>query len=448
MWLRTRATFACRCVALVAFVSCKPAERPRPPAVASQTIAVSHSAASLRGVASDGVHLYSAFSPNAATADTSDAAAPAASTIEARRGNEIAWQVPLQGNAGDVAVVGTQLAVALSAKGTLALGPALTMRGDPGALLVALDRTTGKLRWRLPFDSTQWTLINAIATVGDDILVAGAFGGTLRVGSRVVSSAGGSDGFVARVTPGGTLTWLVRLGGTSADAVQGIAATSSRIAIAGTFSPGAELQGHPLTSIEERLPYGDAFVATLDADGKRRWTATFGSRADDAVAGVAVDRSGRIVVAASVRDTVQIGGASHITQGPSDGLVAWYSDGGELTSSVLIGSGDFDGIRAIAALGDHVVVAGFFSGSLKLADRTLAAGGGDDSFLAALDANGTVATAWHVGGAGREEVTSVSSIAGGFIAGVAHTGAASIEGATVPAPADPASGAALVVRGF
>ena len=41
------------------------------------------------------------------------------------------------------------------------------------------------------------------------------------------------------------------------------------------------------------------------------------------------------------------------------------------------------------------------SGSIELADQTLTAGGGDDSFIATLDANGTVTATLHVGGDGR-----------------------------------------------
>jgi hypothetical protein len=448
-----RALFACLAVALVACHSS--AKHPRPTAIGSRTVAAIRASTSLHGVASDGTSLFAAFASNTPpSAGATPADSPIATTtiegsiIEARHGDKIAWQVALAGRAGELAVVGSTLAVALDAKGTIQLGAPLALRGDPAALLAVLDKTSGALRWSLPFDSTQYTLINALAPLGDDVLVAGAFAGTLRVGAQVVSSAGGSDGFVARISAGGKLAWLVRVGGPSADAIQGVAATSSRIAIAGTFSPGTELQGVTLASIDERMPFGDAFVASLDLGGKRRWSASFGSRADDAVAGVAMTGDGLVAVAASVRDTVQVGSSSHITRGASDGLVAFYADDGELSTSVLVGGGDFDGLRSIASLHDHVVIGGFFSGTIKLADREMTAGGGDDSFLAVLDGNGTVATAWHVGGAGREEITAVSAVPGGFVAGVAHTASLAIDTATLPAPADPASGAAIVLRGF
>ena len=49
------------------------------------------------------------------------------------------------------------------------------------------------------------------------------------------------------------------------------------------------------------------------------------------------------------------------------------------------------------------------------------------ALVAGLDASGTVDVAWHVGGAGREEITSLAAIAGGFIVGVAHSAGTAID---------------------
>jgi hypothetical protein len=427
--------------AVLVLVACKGAERPRVPPAADQTVAVTRDGWALRGVAGDGTLAYSALA----------AASAPASVVEARRGPTVAWQAELAGEAGEVAIAGGLLAVAVRATAHEA-GDSLELRGDPGAVVIALDRTSGAMRWRLALDSNQWVLVTSLAGLGDDLVVGGSFAGTLRIGARVVTSAGGSDGFVARITASGALGWLVRTGGAGTDAVQGVATGGSekarRIAIAGTFSSGAELLGVALPSLEERSPFGDAFVAELDGTGARRWSATFGGRADDAVAGVAIDDRGRVAVAVSGRDVIRIGSAMAVTHGASDGVVVWFSDDGEIGAWTTIGGPDFDGLRAIAPLGNHVVVAGFFSGVMKLADRELAAGGGDDAFLAAVDANGAIARVWHVGGPGREEITSIGSVPGGFIAGVAHTAGATIEGSSVPAPGDPASGAAIAIRGF
>jgi hypothetical protein len=176
------------------------------------------------------------------------------------------------------------------------------------------------------------------------------------------------------------------------------------------------------------------------------WVQSFGGAEDDAVAGVAIDDAGRVAVAATVRGSVLVNNATLVAKGAADGLVAWWSNDGSPGAAVLLGGADFDGLRANTAIEQRVVVGGFFSGTLPIGGRVLSAGGGDDAYLAALDDTGKVVALWQAGGDGREEIAALAPLPGGFLAGVAHTAAASIGGVAVGAPKDPMTGAAIVVR--
>lgn len=411
--------------------ACKGPAHPHEPIAGDLTLEVGRDGASLRGIAGDGQTTYAAFSGNA--------------EVEARNASGPVWRTKLAGTPGELEIAGNLVVAAIAASGSLEDIP---LRGQPSAMLVALDRAKGAQRWRLIVDASEWSIISSLTPLGNDTLVGGTFAGSLRAGPHVVTSAGGSDGFVARVTAAGQVAWLVRMGGSGADGIQGIATQGERIAIAGTFTAGADLLGATLTPYDDSSPFGDVFIAELDGNGARKWQTTFGGRGDESVAGVTIDRAGQIVVAANAREVVNVGGAMLVTQGPSDGVVVFLGEGGEKGPAVLVGGLDFDGLRAITSVGDSIVVGGFFSGQMKLGDRTLTAGGGDDAFVAALDGSGTITTAWHVGGPGREEITALSAIPGGFIAGVSHTAAADLDGAAVAAPKDPMTGAALMVRGF
>ena len=447
--MRARIGALASIVALGAAAGCPAPRHPAPPRIAPVTLEVGRAGYALRGVAGDADRLYAAFAPLAGDhtcAPLPGAARPGEagpcdrpSIVEARRGAAVVWSAKLDGTVGPLAAVGP-LVVA-----TISQGPP-ALRGQPGAALDALDAATGQPRWRVALDATDWAVIATIAPAPDGVLVGGSFAGTLRAADHVVSTAGRSDGFVAKLTPAGAVAWLVRLGGPGADAVLGVAAAQGKVAIAGTFAAGAELGGVPLPPYNPRSPFADAFAASLDPGGARVWSATFGGKDDDAVAGIAVDTAGRYVVAATARDTVDVGSSQLAVQGAADGLVAWINPDGTKGPAVLIGGLDFDGLRAIAPVGDHVVVGGFFSGRMDLAGRTVTAGGGDDSFLAVLDGSGAVTDAWQVGGEGREEIVQLATIPGGFVAGVAHTAAARVGETALPSPADPMTGAALVVR--
>jgi len=421
----------------VLLAACPAPRGPSAPSIAAQTLEIGRAGAVLSGVAGNAAMVFAALA-TAQPARTTIAAFPPGATSAAP-----AWRTELDGAGGPLASSGGTLVAALGGTGAAA---GLALRGEPGAAVVALDAATGAVTWKLAIDATEWSVIAALAAAPDGVLVGGSFAGTLRIGARVVSSAGKADGFIARLTAAGGVAWLVRLGGPGADAVQGVAAAGDRIAIAGTFAAGADLLGQPLPPFDDRSPNADGFVAELDATGARRWAQTFGGKADDAVAGVAIDAHGRIAVAASARETVHVGGDDLVASGPADGLVAWWAPGGAAGPATLLGGVDFDGLRAITAAGDHMLVAGFYSGALRLGARALTAGGGDDAFVAELDASGSVVQAWPVGGDGREEITALAAVPGGFIAGIAHTAAATFGDAALPAPADPLSGAAVVVR--
>lgn len=463
----TRVMLGAATLAFGALAGCPGPKAPGSGTVAAQTIEIGRTGGSVTGVASDGAMTFAALTlpgdlaeqakkPGELVGLNDAALGDAHVAIEARDGRGArAWSSDLRGRSGALALVGNRVVAALSGAGNVA---GVAMRGEPGAVLVAMDKATGAVAWKLAVDATDWAMVHAIADApalaaaqdARDVVIAGTFSGTLRIGAQVVSSAGRSDGFVARISATGQLAWLMRVGGPGADGLQGVAVEGERIAIAGSVSPGADVLGLPLPSIEPRLPAADGLVAELDAHGARRWAQTFGSKEDDAIAGVAFDARGRVVVAATVRDTVHIGAAQLVARGPADGLVAWWTADGAPGPSVLLGGLDADGLRAIVRAGDHVVVAGFYAGKLQLGAHALTASG-DDAFLLALDAGDTGAPSlgqlWPLSGDGREEVAALAPVPGGFIAAIAHTTAAALDGARVSAPANPMSGAALVVRG-
>ena len=438
-------------IAAACLAGCPAPRRPAPAApVAALTIEIGQDGGSLRGVAADPAATYAAVTSggDGAAAPPGPAApeqtAPEQTVIEARRGAAVAWRAALAGSGGPLARSGALVVAALSGTGAAAGVP---LRGSPGAVAVGLDAATGAVRWRLALDSSEWAIVSAVSPAdGGGAVLAGSFGGTLRAGDQVVSSGGKADGFVARVSAAGAIELLVRMGGPGADAVTGVAATRDRLAIAGTFAPGADLLGTALEPRDARSLLGDGFVAELDPrTGRPRWAAVFGGPLDDAIAGVAIDARGRVAVAGTARNVVHVNGLDLKAQGAADALVAWWEPGGAAGPAILLGGPGFDGASAIAAAGDRVVVGAFFSDTLQAGARAIAAVAGDDALLVALD-GGAVVEAWPAGGPGREEIAALAALPGGFVAGLAHTAGARVGDAALAAPRDPLAGAALVVR--
>ncbi|MBK7072584.1 MAG: hypothetical protein IPH44_09790 [Myxococcales bacterium] len=338
------------------------------------------------------------------------------------------WTQPLPADGGAVAIAGDVVAVAVSGSGAVD-GLPLGLRGEPGAAVIGVAAADGKRRWIVGIGATEWASVRALAAGADGLLVAGGFAGTLRVGDRVVTSAGRSDGFWARLGPDGVVRGLWRMGGPGADDVAGIAALpDGQLAIAGTYGDRAELGDLTIPALYDDV-HGDGFVATVAADSAVRWVRTFGGPSADACAGVAATTDG-VVVAGTVRGAVDVAGRRLDAAGAADGLVAYFDRAGAVRATVLVGGPDFDGLTAVVARGDTAVVAGWFSGTVGGAT----AAGGDDAMLATVTPAG-VAAITPIRSDGLTTVRGLAGDEGGWAAAIESTVAVEVGGRAMAAGA-------------
>jgi hypothetical protein len=336
------------------------------------------------------------------------------------------WELAPAQAPGPLAVAGNQVVVTLTSQGSA-----------PLAAVVAVTTSSGAQRWHRPLLGSDWVLLAAVSGEPDgSSLIAGSFSGNLRIGDHVVSSAGSSDGFVARLAADGSATWLVRLGGLGADLVSAVCAADGAIFLGGTISGEALLGGLTLTLRAPRSLAGDGFVASLDLTGAPRWAQVLGGSSDDAVTGVAALGGGRVAVAATVRGEVEVGSDALVVQGASDGLLGIWSTAGAYQSATLLGGRDFDGIRGLAASPGHhqAVVTGWFSGSMAAGSSDWVAGGGQDFFAVTTDRDGAIAHGYALAGEGMEEIVAVAASTRGVALVVTYDAPTVLGGTALPAP--------------
>lgn len=140
--------------------------------------------------------------------------------------------------------------------------------------------------------------------------------------------------------------------------------------LAGTFSEGLGVGSCRTGAIGEM----DAYVVKLDASGTVLWCSALG--ASESVTGFAVDPLGRAVVSGPGLGTVALDERGGVEwQRSLSGAVAMDSTGDVLVTGALTGSADFDG-------------------------EVLESAGGEDVFVAKLDAEGNVVFANRFGDAG------------------------------------------------
>lgn len=127
-------------------------------------------------------------------------------------------------------------------------GGALTGAGDTDVFVAKLD-ASGKHLWskRVGDGSFQSVWALGVDRVGN-VALAGSFGGTIDFGGKS-ASANGKDLFVAKLDPKGAPMWVLRDGDAAAQESRALAiGAKNEIVIAGAFDGTLELSGRNLAS--------------------------------------------------------------------------------------------------------------------------------------------------------------------------------------------------------
>jgi hypothetical protein len=332
-------------------------------------------------------------------------------------------------------------------------------------------------RWVRPVTATGPVAIHAIAVTREgDVVIGGEFSGTLAVGPRRAASAGGRDGFVARLDSRGEPVWIQRIGGPGDDRVTAVALAASgaigiggqiatdielgeiRIAalgtpdafagelaaggdpswltglgatrhgqvggvgftsggdlvVAGSFAGSLELTGRSIYSAGAQ----DLFVARLRSSGQPLWAIRGGGAGADLGAALAIGAADQIVVAGSIMDEASLGAAAFETVGEDpDALVAELDGDGNWRWARALGGAGHDTAAAVATDGGGITLVGRFARELVAGDHTHAAAGGADGFLARLSAGGEPGPVMAIGGDGEDALTALASGDGLLAAG-------------------------------
>ncbi|GAB3576007.1 T9SS type A sorting domain-containing protein [Hymenobacter daeguensis] len=242
-------------------------------------------------------------------------------------------------------------------------------------------------------------------------VLAGRFGriatvGTATFGSTtltVAGSNGNSDGFVARLSPGGQWLQAVQVGGTGSDQISAMDLDGAGNAVVvGNFTGSVALGA---TTYSAPTGATHLFVAKLNL-GTGTWTALNQGSSLFAVqpGALVLDAAGNAVVAGRYSGSITLGGTT-LTPTRSEGtFVARLSAGGQWTQAVQPGQspGSFAPPSVINSLvvdaAGTVTMVGTLIESATFGSTTLTSAGTYDVFVAKLNAAGQWTQAVRAGG--------------------------------------------------
>jgi hypothetical protein len=229
-------------------------------------------------------------------------------------------------------------------------------------------------------------------------------------------SSGGADAFVLAVDRDGKPRWLHRIGGPLADNAFAIAASSDGGCwVVGSFSGTMRGEPADTASLSS-AGGSDAYVARFDADGRLRTLRAIGGPGNEEPIAFALSPDGAPYLLMRFTADLEIdtrSGAKHLTlQGGDDGLLLRLDGGAAVEAAVAIGSSKPDNLTTLAADASGVLVAGTLAGGreLHVGDETISttSHGAADAMLLRFDRDLRLSAHGRIGGDGTVNVMAAA----------------------------------------
>ena len=247
-------------------------------------------------------------------------------------------------------------------------------------VFLAKYTASGAFQWAKRFGGSGTDTGMAVATDSSgNVYITGSFEGTVNFGGSNLSSSGLRDIFVAKYSATGTHLWSKKFGGSGDDVGYGLAVDAAGgVFLAGKFQNSVNFGGASLTSAGG----DDIFLAKLSAaDGSHVWSKGMGSTSSDAALGVDVDGSGNAILTGYFTGSVNLGGVS-VSGSGINVFVAKYNSGGTHLWSKSFGGFDTQIANSVAAgPNGEAIVTGYYASTIDFGTGLLTSLGAYDAFL-------------------------------------------------------------------
>jgi len=194
--------------------------------------------------------------------------------------------------------------VAVELEGTVSFGGAnLTSAGDLDISMVKLS-SAGAHLWSKSFgDAVEDRVTSIVVDGANAVSIGGQFAGTLDLDGEGFTSAGQTDGFVARFDGDGVIQFADSFGDIMADRGAVSVDGANNLALGASFGGGIDLGGGTAQSAGGE----DVYAARFGVDGMHEFSRRFGGPDDQRTYDVAGGPNGEIVLVGSTTGDVDFG---------------------------------------------------------------------------------------------------------------------------------------------
>jgi len=279
----------------------------------------------------------------------------------------------------------------------------LTSAGGSDMFIAKYD-ASGNLSWVLQAGDAANQQGHMVATdASGNVFVCGEFEGTITFGTQTYTSSGMMDIFLVQYNSSGTVQWSVKGGSTGADEANSLKTDPTGNAyLIGNFESVLYFGAQNLISTGSK----DIYVAKFSTFGGMTWLVRAGGIMEDDGRGLAVDNSGNVCITGWFQQVANFGALSLNAIGNMQEIfIARMTTGGIFSWAVKAGGVDNDGAyEADADVAGNFYVTGSYKGYALFGTIALNSNGGsDDVFVTMVDPAGIFYWAVTAGGAGSDK---------------------------------------------
>jgi hypothetical protein len=319
-------------------------------------------------------------------------------TLSSHRYGDVTYQVcqaAATDAAGNVILTGSFL-------GTLNFGGANLVSPVSLDIFLVKFSSAGTHQWSQRFGVTDHQYAMSVATDPDgNVYVAGYFSGTVNFGGVDLVSAGGDDIFIAKFDPTGVHQWSQRFGDAVNQYCYSVATDAAgNVYLPCGFTGTVDFGGGVLTSAGS----SDIALAKFSPAGVHQWSQRFGDTNAQYGFSAATDPSGNVYLGGWFAGTVNFGGTALSSSGGFDVCLAKFDGAGVHQWSKRWGSPDSQYLQCVTTDAfSNVYLTGHYFGGINFGLGPMPSAGGDDIYLAKLDAAGAPLWARRFGDATSEQ---------------------------------------------
>ncbi|MCU0375548.1 MAG: hypothetical protein MUF24_09580, partial [Chitinophagaceae bacterium] len=287
---------------------------------------------------------------------------------------------------------------------------------------IEFDPCANGLPFMLGGSATMLPTGLAVDASGNCVIV-GSFTGTLSLGGNNISSQGGFDLFIAKISGSGEVLWYSAAGLAGFENIRNVQLLQNGdLVICGTQSGTLNFLNTTFTDQNGGIEF---FVARISANGEVRWKKTFDLQGSGEILSMAIGDRDQIYIGGRFSGSINPGGNNLLTNSKLELFLASLDSAGSwrfvrTTTQATVAS---NAITRIAVRGNKVYLTGSYGGNMTLGNINLSTSS-SSAWIARADSLGNFLWAFDAENQNQSFSGPVAVHPGGdLVTGVTYQGA-------------------------